>query len=145
MLSYLLDTNVISYLADPASPFHARTSEKVGSLPDESALAISVLTLYELAYGHTRDPGRARLLTIIRDAGVSVVAPTEAGAEVFAGLKNLYRLRTGARERQLVRHNVDFILASTAITEALVLVSNDAIFQLLTELEPRLRVENGAA
>jgi predicted nucleic acid-binding protein len=144
MRTYLLDTNIISYLADPGSAFHHRTADAVRSLPDESRLTISLLTLYELAYGYVRDPGRSRLLAILREEGIGVLAPSEPGADIFAHLKNAYRLHTGARERELVRHNVDFILASTAIVEGAALVSNDAIFKTLSELEPRLEVENWA-
>lgn len=144
MPAYLLDTNIISYLADPSSPFHAPVAETIQSLPEGSRLAISLLTLYELAYGYVRDPGHSRLLAIVREEGLGVLAPTEAGAEIFARLKNAYRLRTGARERELVRHNVDLILASTAIAEGAALVSNDAIFTTLAELEPQLSVENWA-
>lgn len=145
MPTYLLDTNIVSYLADPSSAFHARVADAIRSLADDSRLVISVLTLYELAYGQARDRGRSRLLAIVREAGVGVLAPSEPGAEVFASLKNAYRLHTGARERDLVRHNVDLILASTAVVEGAVLVSNDGIFAALSRLEPRLLVENWAA
>lgn len=145
MRTYLLDTNIVSYLADPSSPFHERVADAIRSLPDESRLAISLLTLYELTYGQVRDPGRRHLLAIVREEGVGVLAPSEAGAEIFAGLKDAYRLHTGARDRELVRHNVDLILASTAIVEGAVLVSNDGIFAALSRLEPRLEVENWAA
>ena len=144
MRTYLLDTNIVSYLADPSSPFHERVAQAIRSLPDESQLAVSLLTLYELAYGYARDPGHSRLLAILREAGVGVLAPSEPGAAIFAQLKNAYRLRFGARERELVRHNVDLILASTAISEGAVLVSNDAIFNTLAEIDPRLVVENWA-
>ena len=145
MLTYLLDTNIISYLADPSSPFHERVKVAIGALPDESRLAVSLLTLYELAYGYARHPGHSLLLGLVREAGLAVLAPTEAGAEVFARLKDAYRLRTGARERELARHNVDLILGSTAIVEGAVLVSNDGLFATLAELEPGLAVENWAA
>ena len=52
---------------------------------------------------------------------------------------------TGARERELVRHNIDLILASMAVVEGAVLVSNDAIFPALAAIEPQLLVENWAA
>src|SRR3954454_8256423 len=144
MRTYLLDTNIVSYLADPSSPFHERVADAVLALPGESRLAVSLLTLYELAYGYVRDPGHSRLVAIVRKEGFVVLAPTEAGAEVFAPLKDAYRQRAGLREKALVRHNVDLILASTAIGEDAVLVSNDAIFVTLAELEPRLSVENWA-
>jgi predicted nucleic acid-binding protein len=96
MPTYLLDTNIVSYLADPSSPFHERVAAAIGSLPADSRLAVSVLTLYELAYGHVRGPAGARLLAIIREEGLGVLAPSEAGAEVFARLKDAYRRHTGA-------------------------------------------------
>src|SRR5689334_14353919 len=144
MRTYLLDTNIVSYLADPSSPFHERVADAVLALAEGDRLAISTLTLYELAYGYVRDPGHSRLLAIVREEDFVVLAPAEAGAEAFARLKDAYRRHAGLREKALVRHNVDLILASTAILEDAVLVSNDAIFAALAELEPRLAVENWA-
>ena len=144
MRTYLLDTNIISYLADPSSTSHNDILEATKSLPDENRLTISLLTLYELAYGYVRAPGHSRLLAIVREEGIEVLLPSEAGADVFARLKEAYRLHTGIRERALARHNLDLILASTAIVAGAVLVSNDAIFATLAELEPRLSVENWA-
>lgn len=144
MTLYLLDTNTISYLADHASPFHSPTKQRLQSLAEGSEIAISILTVYELTYGFLYDPAHSRLLSILKEEPVRVVPLTEAGTEPFATLKHAYRRRTGARERTLGRHNIDLILASTAIVEGAVLVSNDAIFTTLAELEPRLTVENWA-
>src|SRR4051794_19455377 len=140
MTTYVLDTNIVSYLADPSSPFHERVADAILALPEEDRLAISVLTLYELSYGHLRSSSRSRLLAIVHDEQFAVLTPTEDGSAVFARLKNAYRLHTGMRERELVRHNVDLILASVAIVEGAVLVSNDGLFATLATLEPRLAV-----
>lgn len=145
MTTYLLDTDTVSYLADPASPKHAPVVEKLRTLPSASFLAIPLLTLYELAYGYRRAPGYSRILAIFKTENVGVLAPSEAGIEPFANLKEAYRRHTGIRERALARHNVDLILASTALAEGAVLVSNDGIFTTLAELEPKLIVENWAA
>jgi hypothetical protein len=80
----------------------------------------------------------------VREESLRLLGPKEAGAELFAQLKNAYRLRTGARERDSVRHNVGLILASTAVVEGTVLVSNDRICRALAEPEPRLTVERWA-
>jgi predicted nucleic acid-binding protein len=107
-------------------------------LPPGSEVAISVLTLYELTYGFLRNPAHSRLLSILGEERVAIVPPPEAGAMVFAVLKRAYRGRTGAREKVIGRHNIDLILASTAIAGSAVLVSNDRIFRTLAEVEPRL-------
>src|SRR4051794_16750631 len=124
MATYLIDTNIISYFADPDSDFHARIVAVIERLPAESVLTISVLTLYELAYGYRRHAGHSRLLTIVREMEVGILMPTAAGAEVFAKLKDLYQRHTGAARWALARHNVDLILASTAIVAGAVLVSH---------------------
>ena len=145
MATYLLDTNTISYLADHASPFHQPTTRHLAELPEESEVAISLLTLYELTYGFFHDPAHSRLLSIVEEEQVRIVPLPSAGAEIFAALKHAYRRHTGARERIIGRHNVDLLLATTAIVEGAVLVSNDGIFAALAALEPRLSIENWAA
>src|SRR3982750_850230 len=99
MLTYLLDTNIVSYLADRAPPFHQPTKRHLNELPQECEIAISILTLYELTYGFFYDPVHSRLLSILTEEPVRVVPLTEAAAETFAALKHAYRRQTGARER----------------------------------------------
>ncbi len=144
MTTFLLDTDIVSYLADPESAFHSRIVTAVAALADGSTLAISTLTLYELAYGYVRGAGHLQLLALLRGAGIATLPPTDAGAEVFARMKDAYRRRTGIREPALARHNVDLILASTAVVRGAVLVSNDGIFRTLAEVQPQLIVENWA-
>ncbi len=144
MPTYLLDANIVSYFADPFSAFHMRVATTIRSLPIDGRLAIPLLAFYELAYGFVRDPGHSRLLTIIHEEKIAVIAPSEAGTQVFAHLKDAYRRRTGIRDRQLARHNVDLISASTALVEGAVLASNDGIVRTLAQVEPRLRIENWA-
>ena len=49
--TYLLDTNIISYLTDSKSPYRNIVKEKLFSLSEEDKVAVSIVTLYELAYG----------------------------------------------------------------------------------------------
>jgi predicted nucleic acid-binding protein len=145
MTIYLLDTNTISYLSDHASPFHGSAKQNLQKLLEDDEIAISILTLYELTYGFFFDPAQSRLLSIVREEQLRIVPLTEAGAEAFATLKHAYRRQTGATEKTIGRHNIDLVLASTAIVEDAVLVSNDGMFETLVALEPRLKVENWTA
>lgn len=45
-------------------------------------------------------------------------------------------------KKEIKRHTVDFILASTAIEANAVLVSDDRIFKTIKEFYPSLHVEN---
>jgi predicted nucleic acid-binding protein len=144
MVLYLLDTNTVSYLADHRSAFHRPMQQRLSSLAEGSEIAVSILTLYELTYGAFYGHSYVHLLSILESEQVVLMPLPRTGAEVFAAVKHRYRQHTGAREKALGRHNVDFLLASTAIAESAVLVSNDGIFRTLAELDPRLMVENWA-
>jgi predicted nucleic acid-binding protein len=54
----------------------------------------------------------------------------------------MYRLAYWAK--LLDQHNIDLILASSAIAEDATLVSNDKIFLSIKEIEPTLKLENWA-
>lgn len=51
MAKYLLDTNIISYLADAKSRFHDPVMKAFESLTNEDAVSLSILSLYEIEYG----------------------------------------------------------------------------------------------
>lgn len=51
MSIYILDTDIISYLWDDKSPYHARVVERLSSLSDSDVVGISVISIYELTYG----------------------------------------------------------------------------------------------
>jgi len=49
--TYLLDTNIISYLTDPNSPHRDKIKNKLLSLSEDDIVSVSIITLYELSYG----------------------------------------------------------------------------------------------
>ena len=146
MTIYLLDTNIISYLEDAESCFYNKLINTISSLNDSDIVSISVLSLYEYEYSmaHADSILRDRLLktqSTIKD--IFTVLPLSAeGAEIFGILKNDYLKKTGINKKAINRHNVDFMLASTAIVENAVMVSNDNIFKQLKEITPKLQYEN---
>ena len=54
--TYLLDTNIISYLTDPQSPYRAKVKERLFSLSEDDSVAVSILTLYELTRSTSSHP-----------------------------------------------------------------------------------------
>ena len=48
---YLLDTNIISYLTDPNSPYRKSVKNHLMGLSDKDRVSVSIITLYELSYG----------------------------------------------------------------------------------------------
>ncbi len=148
-MKYLLDTNILSYLEEQASPFHAKTKARLARLADNDEVFLSLLTLYELRYSvSVSAPEKARRLeALVRSyrEQFPVLPLTEQGADIFGAIKAKYRReRPGINQKALDQHNIDFILASSAIAEDAVLVSNDKIFLAIRDIEPALRLENWA-
>jgi predicted nucleic acid-binding protein len=50
MINYLIDSNIISYLADKESPYNQTVVNHFCALDDDSVVSVSILTLYELYY-----------------------------------------------------------------------------------------------
>lgn len=148
-MKYLLDTNILSYLEEQSSPFHAKTRERLSRLSDDDDIFIPILILYELWYSvSAATPEKAKTLDAVIRSYLDqfpILHITERGAEVFGDIKAKYReQRPGINPKALDRHNIDFILASSAITEDAVLVSNDKIFPTIRDIIPTLKLENWA-
>lgn len=149
MTTYLIDANIISYLADIDSPFHQKVRKQFQNLNDEDRVLLSVLTLYELQYGlaHAEDAdiksGILRIKEKIRTA-LPVVPLSGKGAEIFGVLKSKYQKLSGLKKHGLSRHTVDIMIASSAIELDAILVSNDKLFTDIQSREPRLKLDNWA-
>ena len=148
MRKYLLDTDIITYLEEKDSPFHASVKSRLSSLSDVDEVYISVLTLYEMHYGIAyvkEKPGKYKKLLAVQNSikhRFPILPLSGKGAEIYGEIKSLYRKDTGIQKKPIKQHDVDFILSSTAIEYDLIIVSNDGIFQKINELFPKLKVEN---
>ena len=148
-MKYLLDTNILSYLEEQTSPFHARTKGCFFQLSDEDEIFIPILILFELRYSvSAASPEKTqRLKDLVRSyrEQFPIMPITERGSEIFGEIKAKYRNeRPGINQKALDQHNIDFILASSAIAEDATLVSNDKIFVAIRDIEPSLKLENWA-
>jgi hypothetical protein len=50
MKTFLMDSDIISYLAEVESPYHHKIVEHFHQLADEDRIFLSILTIYELHY-----------------------------------------------------------------------------------------------
>jgi predicted nucleic acid-binding protein len=138
----LLDTNAVSSLTQEHSEDYEKISAKVESL--EVKLYVSILSIYEMEYGasHADDPDiahKARLaIQLIKDEDEITILPlTEKGAEIFGEIKEQYRKEKGIGKKALQKHNVDLVLAATAIEVGATFVSHDnkdRIFEILKNI-----------
>lgn len=148
-MRYLLDTNILSYLEERNSPFHLSVKQHMSACSSMDELFISSLTIYELYYSVAcageKDQVRVNKLIGSYLRRFQVFPLQLEGAVIFGQLKQLLRTKTALNTKVLDRHNVDLMIASCAILQQAILVSNDRIFETLAQHDNRLKFENWAA
>lgn len=141
---YLLDTNIIAYLADKDSVYNQTVANHFIRLQDEDIVAISILTLYELHYSIANSSEISAAVIALKQQlceSLEILPLSPTGAKIFGELKTRYR-KIQIHKKLLALDTIDLILASTALEIKAVLVSNDSIFEKLKYLHPELTVEN---
>lgn len=160
---YLLDTNSLSSLTKNHDKHYDKLISKVESLDDDVELYASIISLYEMEYGasHAKIPKliqEAReAIQYIKDADenknedenrIQICNLTKKGAEIFGEIKEQFQKKKeeiGEKigKRSLPKHNVDLIIAATAIELGATLVSNDKkMFELLQNIRNDFRWED---
>lgn len=142
MAAFLVDSNIVSYLFDTASRFHAPVRRAFESADEGDRLCLSVLSLYELNAVAAANGFAMPHERIVAAFDLRPLPPDGAGR--FADLKSKLRGASGMTAAAAARHNIDLMLAATALVEGLAVVSNDAIFPRIAAIESALRVVNGA-
>ena len=149
MTTYILDTDIISYLWDTQSPYHNKIINKLHTLGDDDIVAISIISMYELTYWMSSFNDVA-LKTIFEDAlnaikndkDIDIYSLDIKSADYFSELKLQYKEQVGINSKSAKKNDLDFMIASIAISNESVLVSNDKIFQVISNINYKLKYEN---
>ena len=149
MNKYILDTDIVSYLWDEKSVHHNQIVEHLSSLDDDDVVGISAISIYELTYGMDSFKNE-KLKAIFKNALESLkndrdanIVPLDAnGATFFSQLKLEYKNATGITAKDAKKNDLDLVIASIAMGQEAILISNDGIFKRLAELEPKIKYEN---
>ena len=146
--TYLLDTNIISYLTDHNSPHRSKIKNKFLSLSKNDNVCVSIITLYELSYGlHTYNNTKESKnifengIKFIKDY-LDIYPLGVEEVDIFGKLKANYKQSTGITQKANKKNDLDFLIMATAINHDVVLVSNDKIFEDIAELNSNLKIEN---
>ncbi len=149
MTKYILDTDVVSYLCDVKSPFHNKVLNKLKNLNDDDIVAISIITIYELTYWikSFKDLELKRnfenaLLSIKQDKDINIYILDLDGADSFSELKLLYKNFIGINNKSAKKNDLDLMIASIWLSHDAVIVSNDKIFEVLSNIDYKLKYEN---
>lgn len=145
-MRYLLDSDSLSDLFEPSSPGHQSIARRFTALIDSDLVFVSILALYELEYGYANAPDerkpviRQRISSLQSD--FSILPLTPEAARLFGALKARFRNFRQLGKKSSKTHNVDLMMAATAITEGCILIAADSIYSDLQRLDPTLRIEN---
>ena len=126
---YLLDTNIVSYIANGKSSAARRAVKSVSA---HASIAISAITEAELLFGLARRPEAIRLRESIGAVLVGVkVLPWDSDAARSYATLQLHLSQSGKSLGAL-----DALIAAHAIATNAVLVTRDAAFQQMGHLCP---------
>jgi len=149
MNKYILDTDMVSYLWDEKSVHHSKIVEQLNNLNDDDIVGISVVSIYELTYGidsfkdeKLKDIFKNALEFLKNDQDTNIFSLNASGATFFSQLKLKYKNTTGIKSKEAKKNDLDLLIASMAMSEDAILISNDRIFSKLTKFESEFKYLN---
>lgn len=148
MTKYILDTDIISYLWDEKSPYHKNIVSHLEKLKNDDVVGMSIVSYYELRYGtevmgkELKSSFEIALDVIKNDPNFEIFSLNFVSADFFSQLKTTYKDKIGINAKSNKKNDLDFIIASLAMSENAILVSNDSIFETLSKSDKRLKYEN---
>jgi predicted nucleic acid-binding protein len=145
-MNYLLDSNTISDFYDKDALNYPKILNKIANLKNTDKVAISILTLYELEYGLANAPDNKKVIIEQKIIEVQVdftfFPLSKKGAKVFGSFKKSIKESKMLTKENIKKHNIDLMIAATAIVENYVLVSADTIYPEISTIDARLKLEN---
>jgi len=146
MNKYLFDSNSVSDFYDKSSDGYTKICEKLSSFGGTDEVYISILTLYEFEYGYANAPDEKKIAVRkkIEDTqkDFEVLPLLSEGSKLFGVLKKAIKDSRKLNKESIKKHNVDIMLAATAMVENCILVSADSIYVEIQSLNPKLALEN---
>jgi len=149
-MKYLLDSDAVSILYDDKRESYDIIHSKISKLRDKDGLFTSMLILYELEYSFFNASDdkkisiRNTINSVLNDFD-GILSLEEKGAAVFGELKMLFKKRKNFSRKEMRKHNIDIMLASTAISLSCILIGADKIYQDIAELNPMFFFDNWLA
>jgi predicted nucleic acid-binding protein len=146
MNKYLFDSDSVSDFYDKSSDGYTKICENLSSLEDTDEVYISILTLYEFEYGYANAPDEKKTVIMkkIEEAqkDFEVLPLLKEGSQLFGVLKKAIKDSRKLNKESVKKHNIDIMLAVTAIVENCILVSADSIYVEIQRLNSKLILEN---
>jgi len=147
-MKYLLDSDTITAVFDPKSPFFEITKKHLAQLTELDEIYISILSIYELEfslYNAKTDIVKNKIKNLIADLkGIFNILPLSPEAATYYGaLKSGFQKSTGINRKAIKKHNIDIMIAATALDHNCIIVAKDGIYNdHLVLINKQLNVED---
>lgn len=147
-MKYLLDSDTITAVFDPKSPFFEITKKHLAQLTEVDEVYISILSIYELEYSlynAKTDIVKNKIKNLITDLkSIFNILPLSSEAARYYGvLKSGLQKSTGMNRKAIKKHNIDIMIAATALDYDCILVAKDGIYNdHLALINKQLKVED---
>ena len=146
-MDYIFDTDaIVAFYDDTNQEKHTSVHNKVSSLKENDNVYVSVLSLYEYYYSYSNavDEEKDKILTTIKEfeKDFPVLLVENMGASIFGELKAKYKASTGTQRKNMKKFNIDLIIASTAISNSCIVVSNDKVYKKFSEMREDFKCES---
>jgi len=145
-MNYLFDTDSINFFFKQSLPQYPYIRKRVASLDDNAILQVSALSIAELEYSLflASEGKKGEIITLLDQVrkNLSVVPFTDSAAVSYAEFKGKLKQKLRISTENMKKHNIDIMLASTALCENAVLISADGLYEKLAEMTPQFQYEN---
>jgi len=138
-MDYIFDTDaIVAFYDDTNQEKHTNIHNKVLTLGVYDNVYVSVLSLYEYHYSYSNAAKKEKdkILTTINELekDFQILPVGNIGASIFGELKAKYKAATNTQRSNMKKFNIDLIIASTAISNSCIVVSNDKVYKKLSEI-----------
>jgi predicted nucleic acid-binding protein len=146
-MDYLLDSDIINFLYDDQRrPEHQKIHQELSKLSNDDRLLTSVLVIYELEYSfynapEDKTPAIRNTNAIFNDFD-AILPIVPSAAPIYEEIKANLKKDKNLSRKEMRKHNIDLMLASTAIDTSSVLVCGDKIYQYISKIHNDFVYEN---
>jgi len=147
-MKYLLDSDTITAVFDPKSIFFEIAKKHLAQLNEEDEIYISILSIYELEfslYNAKDNIIKNKIKNLIADLKdiVNILPLSPEAASYYGALKSGFQKSTGINRKAIKKHNIDIMIAATALDYDCILVAKDGIYNdHLALINKQLKIED---
>ncbi|MBT4937418.1 hypothetical protein HON22_05890 [Candidatus Peregrinibacteria bacterium] len=147
-MNYLFDSDTLSFYYDASrNPEHELVKNRALLLTSQDTLQTSELVMCEFEYSFSNVQGEKKEIlknTIqrIRDDFEIYTKITHEISHNFGEIKVLLKEKYKTSRKNMKMHNIDILLASTAIANNCVLVGSDVNYKKIAKVVPEFNYED---